>query len=744
MNKKIEINFSRVIVAVSLFFVFFSFIYATSYINEQNKILLSSPVTTGFLQTSLAVVILGAVILLFKFIDKLGEKGLKITTAILFSLFIVFGSIVCISYNVVQSTDAYRCLDTAVAFSKNDIIIDENIDYYWYFRDFSNNNLFTVVMALFFKLCLKVGITDLLCAAEWLNFALITVAVVIAFLCAKLIGGIKLAVKVLMLIVINPTFYIFTQWIYTCTFSLPIMMGVFYLCLLAKKSEKLKNKIIYIAFCGLLCAFGYLIRPTTIFPLFAFLVIAIVSFKFKKEYFIKYGACLLTFLIVFSVSYMPIKSFSNARFEKTLEYNLPLTHWVLLGLSEEGKVNRNDIFITRSGKDKEGMKKADIKEIKKRLSKFNLASFLDHQRGKLNNTWTDGTNNYFLRVQRIKNENFVTDTLTGHNSLYFTLYAQAFRIFTYLSCIIALILLFRKKHLKMIGIIEALTTVLGGYVFYTVWENKQEYSLPFTLFLLIIAVVGVCGLYNDLPIKKELFKKAPKIMRLDAVLALICVVATAMSLFGMTRFYKVTTIDKTKVVDASINFEKRKCVKVIDFAPSESNPITQTFYTKKKFNSITVFASKSAIPAFPGDLKKNKGQKSEATDYTFELFDKNKKLIVSKMLKRNPGIESCKVKFNLVEPKDKEKFTIKIYSKNEAKTPLYFYETVSYGTDCYEGDLILNGKKVDNDLRVQIVQNKKISITPKPFYFLCFFIILFVGLLTSGVYAKSFLSKRKN
>lgn len=712
--KKLYLYCGRFITACTLVFVFLSFLFSTDFVNKRSLILSGSPNITMLIQSALAFVLLGAAFFIFKIINNLNEKGQKVLTIGLFAVFLAVGITVCLSYTVVQTTDSYRCIDTAISFLTDKKPIDENFPYFWYFKDFSNNNFFVLLLTIFFKICSFFGINNFISAAEWLNLALIFTSVILAFLSAKLIGGRKFAVKTLFLIVINPTLYLFTQWIYTCTFSLPIMMGIFYLFMLAKKCDKLTKRIAFSVGIGLLSAIGYLLRPTAIFPLLAAIAICVVSFRFKKEYFIKYGACLLAFLVVFSVAYIPIKTASNKPFEKTLEYNLPLTHWVLLGLSDYGMVNKKDIKITRSGITKEGMKKADINEIKKRLKKHNLYTLARHQAKKLNNTWTDGTNNYFLRVRQIINENQITNILTGEKSMFFTLYAQAFRIFSFLSLIIALILLLYKKNLKNFGLFASIITLFGGYLFYMIWETKQDYSLPFTLFLLIIASFGINKLAENLKITKPVFKKS-RFVRLDSILAVCCVACILVSAFGFVRLYNDSVIKKNESLDYSIKIASRKFIEPINYIPTREKPIEQTFFTKKPFNNIAVFSTKTR----------------HNNNYTIELYNKDNKLIKSGKIARNKD-KLCNLSFDRQIPENEQEYKLKIFADSNEK-PIRFFKTVSCGLDSYKGNLIYQNQSEKGDLFLQ-VYNKEISpVFSKSFYLsACFIILLFETAVSLG------------
>ena len=141
--KKLYLYFGRFITACTLVFVFLSFLFSTYFVNKRSLILSGSPNITMLIQTALAFVLLGAAFFIFKIINSLNEKGQKILTIGLFAVFLTVGITVCLSYTVVQTTDSYRCIDTAISFLTDKKPIDEFFPYFWYFKDFSNNNFFS-------------------------------------------------------------------------------------------------------------------------------------------------------------------------------------------------------------------------------------------------------------------------------------------------------------------------------------------------------------------------------------------------------------------------------------------------------------------------------------------------------------------------------------------------------------------------------------------------------------------------
>ncbi len=64
-------------------------------------------------------------------------------------------------------------------------------------------------------------------------------------------------------------FYLMVHWIYSMSFSLAVMMGIIYIGIKLIKIENKSGGIVISLFGGMLTAFGFMIRPTNVFPLIA-------------------------------------------------------------------------------------------------------------------------------------------------------------------------------------------------------------------------------------------------------------------------------------------------------------------------------------------------------------------------------------------------------------------------------------------------------------------------------------------
>ena len=81
--------------------------------------------------------------------------------------------------------------------------------------------------------------------------------------------------------------------------------------------------------------------------------------------------------------------------EEAYSYQMPYTHWLMMGLTGDGGFNLDDVKYTQSFPNIDEKKAANIEVIKQRLSDYGFIGTIKHMTNKsVHNTWGDGT--YFI------------------------------------------------------------------------------------------------------------------------------------------------------------------------------------------------------------------------------------------------------------------------------------------------------------------------------------------------------------
>lgn len=651
-------------------FLLISFNAATMYFDGQSMSYSNILLTVGEF-----IVISVLIFFLFKAVNKAEGKLIKILTVSLFGLFIVGELVFLFAFSSIPSADAYNCIDTAVGFlNDKNLIVDENHRYYNYFCHYSNNNLFIMILYLYFKIF---RISNYVFASKVLNAVLIFVAVVFAYLSVKLLFGEKTALKAMVIFVLNPSLYFHIQWVYTLTFSLPFMMAIFYIGLLIPRQKSIIKIAALSAIIAVLSAIGYLIRPTSIFPLIAFAIILLMRIKLNKEYWKRFFSCVASFTLVFFIVFQSCLAYANHRFEKTIPYNLPITHWIMMGLSNDGSYDSGEVSKTNSfGDTKQEKIDGNVDEIKKRVEEKGFSQIDNHLVKKLGNTFLDGTHATLHRMRQQESYSALSDVVVGDNNFWFVLYCQGFRLFTFAFCLVGIYYLVKKDEW---GLMPFVITVLGGFVFYLLWETKQAYSLPFTLPMLTIGIYGLSNLDSRI----KLFKKS-KLNILSAFIAITLFISYAFIALGYNeKFYVYSGYDYS--VKSTSNYISEPL-----YLKDSSSEITQQFYTDNAFNYIRIYAKVSKTKSF---------------SCKFSIADENGKNIITQDItqdafkRKSDGTSVFSMKLDEISGSQKYIINITGFS-GDSKVGIL--KKHSFGVDNYKGDLYYNGQKQYGDLLLEV------------------------------------------
>lgn len=680
MDSKFENVFNKIIVFLLSGFVLVSLIFTLMYIPKNGY----SPENTLPILFS-ALLIFLAVFLGFKFIDKINEKQLNYFVFFCFFVFALCELFFICNFSSIPTTDSYRCFDTAIGFVNGENpFLDKTDNYYNYFCHYSNNNMFISILYVYFGFLKVFGVTDFLFFARLLNAILIFISVILAYLSVKLLFKRRFAAKALLIFTVNPSLYFHIEWVYTLTFSLPFMMAILYFCLVAKYQKTMTKRIVFCVITAVLSAIGYLLRPTSIFPLIAFAVIQIVRLRFKKEYLVKLSVCAISFLLTFIVAFVPLSSKVNERFESTLKYNFPITHWVMMGLNDTGKLDYSDPVLTESFGDTKNEKiKGNLAEIKRRISNKGILGTAKHFAKKTIYTFTDGSHNIKPRINRQQYYSSTYKCINGENNYMFLLYCQGFRAFTYLFVLTALFCLLFSKQ-KCSQFMPFIITAFGGFVFYLLWEAKQSYSLPFTLFFLILAAYGMNKANEKIKLSDKLKGKFP----VSAVFSAIMVISLIFT--GCFNIHYLNSREvKEKKTDYSINYYDKRFAKAIS-----TKTFSQEFYTDKNFNFVKLYIYKD-------ENLKVAENKNYAIDFKIKNSENitvaSKKIDISKFKTKDKKFACYKIKFPRVLNEEYQKFTVFVdCGKNDYS--LNWVVSQSFGIDVYKGNLKNFEKIVYNDL----------------------------------------------
>jgi len=207
----------------------------------------------------------------------------------------------------------------------------------------------------------------------------------------------------------------FSPWIivpYSDTLSMPVVAGIVFFYVKFRNAEK-RQKVIFALSMGIVAQIGYFIKPSSVIPLIAILIIQLTadfslmkarpkrsrSKNAKTEYGIKYIAT-YTLLAMFATGAL-FNSF--IRIQNTIPFTegvaFPAEHWIKMGMQRQsvgdrytyGAYSAEDFFFTAGFPSTQEMRRADRQVIRERLSDFGVVGYSRFLVNKLRWITDDGT-----------------------------------------------------------------------------------------------------------------------------------------------------------------------------------------------------------------------------------------------------------------------------------------------------------------------------------------------------------------
>ncbi len=484
---KIAGFFSSAIILLTFLLTAIAFLGSLVTMNSKATLFAQKGATLGT-PLSVILVIIGAAALviiwrwMFKLINNASQRTIRLLSCGLLAIFTAVCAVMCIFLRVNPFTDSETIQDMALQMAKDDTLHIDTTQAY--FQNYSNNDLLTILLSLFFRFLMLIGVSDYAQACIWLNAACIVTGELFAFFGVKSLIGEKGACRYLILSVMQPVMYLTVCWSYSNTMCLPFMCGLFLIAARTMHAKSTVSRCILGAAFGAVAAVGYFIRPVVMIEAIAFAISALLYVCGKKGRLKQLAACITAAVVMISATTLGMQKFVN-EYGGDNSRNYPLTHWLMMGLHEHGRFSRDDSSFTRRYKTKEEKKQANIAEIKKSLKRIGVLGMPVHAVTKHCITWSEGSANYYLRAKHIdkENQNALAQLIIGKNRSYVMLYCQIYRAAMLFLASAGMLMMLRKKRMSLL--FPAVLTVLGGMIFYLFWEAKESYSIPF-LFLLVM------------------------------------------------------------------------------------------------------------------------------------------------------------------------------------------------------------------------------------------------------------------
>ena len=610
---------------------------------------------------------------IFKLINKCNNKALRLIVIISFAIILIVQILIIIKFNIHFTTDAFIINDHSLALADGTVKTIDTSDEY--FKYISNNNFLVLLLTPVYKAFLFFGITSYTRCMFLINAILIDASIFMVYRIIKLCSNNNVATKFIVLSLLNPITYFLILWVYSAVYSMPLVVGVVYLAISVWKSTRgfCARNCVKIGAIALLAVVGYYLRPIVLIPVMAIIICAILLIKVSKKNFKHLAIYLAVFVLVGASSFGALNKAVYSFVPDTSEY-FPITHYIMLGLSYDGKFNEKHVEYTSKFKTKSEKQAANIKMIKKLIKKRGPVGVAKLYLNKTSETWGEGSNAYTAFARFVHDEVKVHSWIFGERSDFILVYCQLFRILSLLfAAILVLFSIFNKKVDE--SFIVSLT-ILGGIIFYMIWEAKEAYSVPFVPLLVMMACLGIEKTMN--------YDKAKKVINKKVVLvSSLCVIEVATLITGIV-FCNGFTKKEFANTDISLFSFKNSTQQIIEDLGAKSGTIKQSFYTKTPFSSI--------------EFQSTRTNNSDAK-YAIVLSSKGKVLANRTALPEyvNNDTERMALTVGKQVPKGMQKYTVTI-------KPLSNKDSISFSYDSYKsmkryrGNFYINGKKTKGNL----------------------------------------------
>lgn len=481
--------------------------------------------------------------------------------------------------NINPITDCYTTLNEAAAMvEKQNGILNNTTEY---FERYTNNYFFTVIMYYFFRV-VKIFGGNYMYSAVLLNIFCIDLCIYLAYKTAKLLSNVSRANYLLVLFALCPTTYLFLYFAYTNTYSEPFIMGIIYLGVYFAKNKS--AKMYQIILFSLLTVWGTMLRPTTIIASMAvgiYMLAAHGRQVFQKKHFIKLFAA---FSVIAAVTMISSGFVKGHLIDSEAKRGFPPTHWIMMGLKNDGAVNPKDVKFTRSFPTYGKKVDANLRVIKKRLKKKGMLGIIPFVVRKMYLVWTNGTNDYFVYNSTHDNPSDIYENIYGDTNEGLMLYSQAYRVVTLIMITLFLYMLWKSKKIKAEHIF--VLAMLGIILFQAGWEVNKKHSICYVPLMLVMMECGFNSLGEIVTaIRSKVGKKHKKTIQ-KVLVCSVAVLFAAMDIFILSGWNTYT--GKENEFEFFSFFRSENRLKKISDVANRKRVVRQSFVSDKKFNRVGV------------------------------------------------------------------------------------------------------------------------------------------------------------
>mgnify|MGYP004616481239 CR=1 FL=1 len=406
---------------------------------------------------------------------------------LLFITILILQIITAEKFKVIPTWDFGIVFDEAIITS----IKIKNIDY---FCTYPNNIPIMYILKIIFKFSTFVNIKNKIDVGIITNIIAIDISIIILVLIIKEIKNKKTAFFSLLLVFMTPVIYLAVPIFYTDTLSMPFPIMLIYFYIKFKREGNVNKKVIYSILLGLVTVLGINIKITVGITFIAIIIYELVAYKEKSKIEILYILLSIITILVLIFFEMIFFRFKFMDVEKLKNDRLPVTHFIMMSLGNNGGYSGNDVKFTKSFSNEREKVEANIAELKIRWQKYNrLDKLYEYVKKRNKKIWNDGT--YYmpvlLNMSQVKSGK-VQDFIYKDNDFY-VLISQIQRQMFFILTICVIVNYKKSKDNNINIILEA--SIFGLVIFFSFWEVNSRYLINYVPIFNLIEINGIEILY---------------------------------------------------------------------------------------------------------------------------------------------------------------------------------------------------------------------------------------------------------
>ena len=644
----------------------------------------------------------------FRWVDTLQNKECFAFVLIVFFLMTGIMIVSSFSARVMQFADAFDVMDTAL-FLRENAEATENLPYIKYIGSFGNNYPVILFQSFLIKILQWLNVENSERFLTHFNIFIILSAIALTWLIVKDALGIRAAAKTAVVCLLNPYFYLMVNWTYSMTFSLPIMMGILYIALRLKRNKNIISGIFLALFEGLLLGTGFLIRPTTVFPLIAAILVwfpSLIKHSMNRKRVVQIICVLFAMTMVLGLVNVKVEK----RFGNIEHLKMPLSFWLMMGSHGDGIWNEADLDAMMAIQNPDEKARYGFNQTLNNYIGLGIDGILNHWNRKINVAWTNG--GFFYRQSTSSEGNSLSEYIleSGARNQLTKIYCQAFRMLMIIGFLLACAIALMKHQIPEIVII-LMITIFGCVAFHSIWETNARYSIPFILPMLAVLTYGISSMQGYIAQKVQLSKKQKTTIGLVLMGILIVACSSLNAILQtetMLNFYRVSSTSNTRV-----------CAEI---GSGDFTELEQDFYADKPFNTLFF---KAMVPA--------QKTKDECSDYGLTILSEDGQTLYSTMLlPEHISGQGIKVSFDTIS--GYKHYAIRLQKTELEKEPIKFYTHYTYKVDEYRGTLTVdNGDAYSSDLMMDVYETQRTTVFSDKARILLIALIVLLGVFIAFV-----------